>query len=198
MQTLNIDEFCQVRVNSSNFGFTQTWENNTKVHVPNKRKTLLPCFEQIWPLNGLKMTWYSVCLLLFLFRTNSKKGHLEDENDFCHCHGNFFQNWHSESYLVTAMFKVPSQQLQGALTTDTLQFYILWTWIKMHAKSFIKTLVNVTAKKIDEGAWEKINCAKIQACTWFLSNLVFKCNLVLMGIFLDNFHHKLFTFFPFY
>ena len=144
------------------------------------------------------MTWYSVCLLLFLFRTNSKKGHLEDENDFCHCHGNFFQNWHFESYLVTAMFKVPSQQLQGTLTTDTLQFYILWTWIKMHAKSFIKTLVNTTAKKIDEGAWEKISCAKIQACTWFLSNLVFKCNLVLMGIFLDNFHHKLFTFFPFY
>ena len=78
----------------------------------------------------------------------------------------FFQNWHFENYLVTAMFKVPSQQLQGTLTTDTLQFYILWTWIKMHAKSFIKTLVNATEKKIDEGAWEKISCAKIQACTW--------------------------------
>ena len=34
------------------------------------------------------------------------------------------------------------------------------------AKSFIKTSVNVTKTKIDEGAWKKINCAKIQACTW--------------------------------
>ena len=38
MQTLNLDEICQVRVNSRNFGFTQTCENNTKVHVPNKRE----------------------------------------------------------------------------------------------------------------------------------------------------------------
>ena len=28
-QTLNDDEVCQVRVNSRNFGFTQTWKNNT-------------------------------------------------------------------------------------------------------------------------------------------------------------------------
>ena len=61
-------------------------------------------------------TWYSKCLLLlFLFRTNGKKEDL-DENDFRHCHGNFFWKWHSESYLITAMFKVPSQQLRGALT----------------------------------------------------------------------------------
>ena len=68
---------------------------------------------------------YSVCLLLFLFRTKGKKGHLEDENDFRHCYGNFFWKWHFESYLVTAVFKAPSHQLQGTLTTDTLQFYIL-------------------------------------------------------------------------
>ena len=35
---LSVDEVCQVRVNSRDFGFTQTWENNTKVHVPNKRE----------------------------------------------------------------------------------------------------------------------------------------------------------------
>ena len=35
---------------------------------------------------------YSVCLLLFLFRTKGKKGHLEDENDFRHCYGNFFES----------------------------------------------------------------------------------------------------------
>ena len=32
----------------------------------------------------------------------------------------------------------------------------------MHIKSFIKTSVNVTETKIDEGAWKKISCAKVQ------------------------------------
>ena len=36
----------------------------------------------------------------------------------------------------------------------------------MRAKSFIKTSVNVTEAKIDEGTWKKISCAKIQTCTW--------------------------------
>ena len=64
----------------------------------------------------MKMTWYSACLLLFLFRTTGEKGHL-DKNDFRQCYGNFFRNWHSERYLITAMFKVPSQQTRGTLTT---------------------------------------------------------------------------------
>ena len=51
-----------------------------------------------------------------LFTTNGKKGHL-DENDFRYCYGNFFLKSHSESYLITAIFRVPSQQLQGTFTT---------------------------------------------------------------------------------
>ena len=42
---LNVDEVCQVRVNSRNFGFTQAWENNTKSPFRNKRETRLPCSE---------------------------------------------------------------------------------------------------------------------------------------------------------
>ena len=43
------------------------------LHVPNKRETWLPCFEWIWPLNGMKMTWYSAySLLLFLEPTVRK------------------------------------------------------------------------------------------------------------------------------
>ena len=88
-----------------------------KVHVPNKREMWLPCFEKIWPLNGMKMSWYSACLLLlFLFRANGKKGHL-DEYDFRHCYGSFFRKKHSENYVITVMFKVPSQQIRGTLTT---------------------------------------------------------------------------------
>ena len=67
----------------------------------------------------MKMSWYSACsLLLFLFRTNGKKGHL-DENDFDQCYVMLFSQkdkGHSETYLITAMFKVRSQRLQGTLT----------------------------------------------------------------------------------
>ena len=59
---------------------------------------------------------FRVFIFIFLFRTNDKKGHL-NENDFRHCYGIFFRKWHSERYLITVMFKVPSQQLRGTLTT---------------------------------------------------------------------------------
>ena len=171
-------------------------------------------------MNGMKMAWYSACLLLLIFfRANCKKGHL-DENDFRHCDGNFFPKvafwkWLDHSYIQI----VPSQQLRrhidNSILRDTLQLYILRTWINMRAKSFIKTSVNVTETKIDDGAWKKISHAKLQAWTWkniwtkiettfhlfyallFLSNLVFKFNIVLIGNFLYNFHHNLFTFLPF-
>ena len=62
---------------------------------------------------------FRVFLLLFLFRANGKKRHL-DEND--HCYGNFFRKCHSSSrfhssYLITAILKVLSQQLRGTVTT---------------------------------------------------------------------------------
>ena len=68
----------------------------------------------------------------------------------------------------------------------------------MRAKSFVKTLVNVTETRIDEGAWKKIvtqsvhleeHCTKIETtfhlffAPLFLVNLVFKFNTVLIGIF---------------
>ena len=74
-------------------------------------------------------------IILFLFRTNAKKGYL-DENIFCH-------SCHSESYLITAMLKVLTQQVRGMYINssslqDILQFKILRTWNKIHANSFIK------------------------------------------------------------
>ena len=45
--------------------------------------------------------------IVIIFRTNGKKTHLY-ANDFRNCYGNFFRKWHSESYLITAMFKVKS------------------------------------------------------------------------------------------
>ena len=116
MQTLNVNDVSQVRVNSRNLGFTQTWENNTKSPCAKEEcDSLVLSRSDLWMI--WKMSCYSACLLLlFLFRTNDKKGHL-DENGFRHYYGNVFRKWHSESYLITAMFKVPSQELRGTLTT---------------------------------------------------------------------------------
>ena len=89
-----------------------------KVHVPNKKETWLPLFWADLTFEWfVKMSWYSACLLLsFFFRTNGKKGHL-DENGFRHCYGNFFRKRYSKSYLISPMFKVFSQQLRGTLKT---------------------------------------------------------------------------------
>ena len=68
----------------------------------------------------------------------------------------------------------------------------------MRAKSFVKTSVNVTETRIDEGAWKKTvtqsvhleeHCTKIVTtfhlfyAPLFLTNLVFKFNTVLIGTF---------------
>ena len=78
----------------------------------------------------------------------------------------------------------------------------------MRAKSFVKSLVNVTETRIDEGAWKKIvtqsvhleeHSTKIETTfhlfygLLFLTNLVFKFNTLLIGIFFlfDNVSHNL-------
>ena len=62
---------------------------------------------------------FSVSSFYFLFRTEDKKGHL-DKNDFRHCYI-IFRKYHAESYLIPAMFKVRSQQLQATLTAAFLK-----------------------------------------------------------------------------
>ena len=44
MRTLNANEVCQVRVNSRNLGFTQTWENNTKSPCPKQKRNMTSLF----------------------------------------------------------------------------------------------------------------------------------------------------------
>ena len=67
----------------------------------------------------------------------------------------------------------------------------------MRVKSFIKTLVNVTETRIDEGAWKKIvaqsehleeHFTKIETTFHLFYALLFLTNL---GIFFDNVNHNL-------
>ena len=63
------------------------------------------------------MPWYSVfSFFIFLFRSNSKNEHL-DKNDFRFPFMVIISKVLFRNYLISAMFKVLSQQLQGTLTT---------------------------------------------------------------------------------
>ena len=109
----------------------------------------------------MKMTWYSACLLLlFLFRITL--GCL-DENDFFHSYGNFlkvtFIKLLDHGY-VQSPFSAITRYIDNSILKNTLQFHILRTRINMRGKSFIKTSVNITETRIDEGAWKKISCVK--------------------------------------
>ena len=66
------------------------------------------------------------------------------------------------SYVQIVSCQKLQRHIDNSILRDTLQLYILRTWINMRTKSFIKTSVNVTETKIDEGAWKKISHAKMQ------------------------------------
>ena len=136
----------------------------------------------------MMMIWYSTCLLLLvLFRTNGKnvgsKHHLPSEVALWKLHDHCY---------VQSRFSTNTRHIDNSILKDILQFFILRIWINMRAKSFIKTSVNVTETRIDEGAWKKIgtqsvhleeHCTKIETtfhlfyALLFLINLVFKFNL---------------------
>ena len=62
MQTLNVNEVCQVRVNSRNLGFTQTWENNTKSPCVKEKRNMTPLF---WV--DLTFEWYEDDMVFRVF-----------------------------------------------------------------------------------------------------------------------------------
>ena len=118
--------------------------------------------------------------------------------------------------LYHSYVKVSSRELRDTLSIlkGTLRLKILWTWIKIRANSFIKTLVNSIKRKINEGALNivtreknatphfKEHCTKIDISLvvihFFFSqtNVVFKYNPLFIDI-LDGFCHSLFTFLSF-
>ena len=119
----------------------------------------------------------------------------------------FSQKSYSESYLTTAMFKVPSQRFRSTLTTAFKKTNHSWRFYK-HANSFIKTWVNFMKPKSTKRPWKlwlakKYDPAlhrKLQSSRWcfhfFETDLVFKSKPIFINI-LDSFYHSLFTFSPF-
>ena len=150
MLTLIVNYVCQVRVVRKNFAFTEMWRCNTKLHDPSERKVGLPCFEQIWLLNSMNAMVFRVFILyFFLFRTNFKKGYL-NESYFCHCYDDFFKSailkvtWKLPGRIyIQSFFSTFTRHFSSCILKDILQLNILRTWIKIHANSFIKTCVNI-------------------------------------------------------
>ena len=62
MQTLNVNEVCQVRVNSRILGFSQTWENNTKSLCAKQKRNMTPLF---WV--DLAFKWYEDDMVFRVF-----------------------------------------------------------------------------------------------------------------------------------
>ena len=101
---------------------------------------------------------------------------------------------------VQSPFSTNTRHIDNSILKDTLQFFVFRARINMPAKSFIKTSVNVTDTRIDEGVWTKTvtqsvhleeHCTKMETtfhifyALLFLTSLVFKFNLVLIGFFLE-------------
>ena len=76
------------------------------------------CYE----MKEVTCEWYKGAVvfrvfIFFLFRINGKREQLNESNFRC-CYGNFFPKVSFRKCLITAMFKVLSQQLQGTLTAE--------------------------------------------------------------------------------
>ena len=70
----------------------------------------------------------------FLFRYNVLREQL-DENNFRRCYGNFFSKASFRKHLITAVFGVLSQQLQGTLTTVFERHLMIEDFTDMGVKS---------------------------------------------------------------
>ena len=125
-------KFVRLELSQKNFTFTQTRRYNTKFCDQNETTILRVDVTFEWYEDVMV---FGVFIFIFLFRTNGKKRHL-DENDFrtiivvtpkCH----------SESYLIAAMFKVPSQELWGTMTTVLWKTPYSWRFYRQGSRYIV-------------------------------------------------------------
>ena len=125
-----------------------------------------------------------IFILFFLFRSNARKGYL-DESDFRHCHGKFFE-----------IFRHPTVEDFMDIYQDTCQFFHQETKIKGGALKII-TLKKMQPR-ISKNIPPKQMIFHLLPHVFFSqTNLVFKSNPVFIDI-LNCYCHNLFTFFSFH
>ena len=158
----------------------------------------MPDYWMVWRCHGILCVHF-FCLFVCLFRSNVKKWYL-DERDFRQCYGNFFESAMPKvigSQLCWSFFSIITRHINNTNLKDTLRLKILWTWIKIRANSFIKTLLNMMKRKSARLLWKvsptkknttsyfKEQCIKIDDISlavmrffFFQINPVFKSNAV--------------------
>ena len=113
--TLNVNDVCQARVNSRSLSFIQKWENNSKSPCAKEKCDSLALSRSdlwlVWRCHGIPRVY---CYYFYIERAVRKGTWMRTASVTVMV---IFRKWHSESYLITAMLKVPSQQIRGTLTT---------------------------------------------------------------------------------
>ena len=97
----------------------------------------------------MEMRWYSMRSFLFLFFClEAALGQDTYKSDFRHCYGIFFENVPSKVTISQLrFFSAIARHINNSILKDTLRMKILWTWIKIRANFFIKTLVKNMKRK---------------------------------------------------
>ena len=131
------------------------------------------------------MRWY--CVSIFIFCLEPTVREKLDENDFRHCYG-IFSKVPFRNHLITAMFKVLTQQLQSTLKTpfETIQYSWRFNGYRSPYELFF-SWVNIFKRKSVKGTG-KIIIYTIGAC----SSKNIAPNFTLC--YSDNFCRNLFTF----
>ena len=101
--------------------------NKSDSHVLSK-----PDFAMVWRCHGILCSHF-----YFLFKTSVSKGY-------------FFRNCHTESSLIIAMFKVPSQRLRGTLTTAFLKAPLSWRFYEQGLRYML-----ILSSKLELTSWNK-------------------------------------------
>ena len=123
----------------------------------------LSCHQGTWTgcLNGVTPCEF-IYLFIFCLEAMLKRTHVWKW--FSSRLWKLFQNCHSESYLISAIFKVLNNcevHWQGYLKY-ILQLNVLRTWINIRINSFLD---KYDETKIGEGVLEIISCTKIRPCS---------------------------------
>ena len=139
-----------------------------KLHNPSKRKVELPCFEYTWLSNDMEMPWYSLLSFLFLFFCLEAMLGQDTYETTSATVMVIFSKVLFRKLLITAMLKFILNNCEthnSSILKDALRLKILWTWIKIRANSFIKTLVNIMKRKSTKVPWTLSLAKKMRPCT---------------------------------
>ena len=142
------------------FAFVITWRYNTKFHDPNKRKTILPCFEWTWLLYKNIMVYRVFIFIFCLEPTLGKDTWMRATSTNVMVIFSKMPSWKLLGHnCIQSSFSTISRFIDNSILKDTLQLNILRTWIEICTNLFIKAWVNIIKRRSTKVPW-KLSLAK--------------------------------------